>query len=128
MAATSATRWSGPAPGEGAEVYGRPSRWLVWPSQLGQPLPVVIRPPPAAQQLLRPATAADLVHADGSKRIGSAQLWRGGRLLQHGSIQLVPSASLWQELFRCSPGLDPLPLVGAELEDQLCRSALRGCP
>jgi len=35
----------------------------------------------------------------GEKRIGSAQLWRRGLLLQHGSIQLNPDPGLWQMLF-----------------------------
>ncbi|MEK9630738.1 MAG: lipoate--protein ligase family protein [Synechococcus sp.] len=45
------------------------------------------------------ATEADLVDPLGIKRIGSAQLWQRGRLLQHGSIPLQPPAELWQQLF-----------------------------
>ena len=51
------------------------------------------------QHCFAQATGADLVDALGVKRIGSAQLWQRGRLLQHGSIQLQPPADLWQELF-----------------------------
>lgn len=43
------------------------------------------------------ATGADLVLADGTKLIGSAQLRRGGAILQHGSIRLEPDV----ELFKC---------------------------
>lgn len=43
------------------------------------------------------ATGADLVLADGTKLIGSAQLRRGGAILQHGSIRLEPDI----ELFKC---------------------------
>ncbi len=50
------------------------------------------------------ATGADLVDQWGIKRIGSAQLWQRGALLQHGSIQLHPPANLWQQLFP-----DPVP-------------------
>jgi lipoate-protein ligase A len=75
------------------------------------------------------STAADLVHPDGSKRIGSAQLWRQGCLLQHGSIQLEPPAALWQQLFGvAAPRLPPLPLAGQELEIALIESARTWLP
>lgn len=48
-------------------------------------------------------TAADLLHADGAKRIGSAQLWRGQALLQHGSILLTPDRDLWRQVFHEEP-------------------------
>lgn len=45
------------------------------------------------------ATGADLVLPDGTKLIGSAQLRRGGAILQHGSIRLQPDAELFAEVF-----------------------------
>lgn len=45
------------------------------------------------------ATAADLVTTDGAKFIGSAQLWRGDTVLQHGSMQLHPNMELFQTVF-----------------------------
>jgi lipoate---protein ligase len=45
------------------------------------------------------ATAADLVMADGSKLIGSAQLRRDGGILQHGSIRLDPNPELYGAVF-----------------------------
>lgn len=45
------------------------------------------------------ATNADLVLSDGSKLIGSAQLRRGGAILQHGSIRLQPDADLFAQVF-----------------------------
>ena len=45
------------------------------------------------------ATIADLLDKTGVKRIGSAQFWRRGRLLQHGELLLSPDSSLWQEVF-----------------------------
>ncbi|WP_199320441.1 lipoate--protein ligase family protein [Leptolyngbya sp. FACHB-261] len=45
------------------------------------------------------ATDADLVLNDGRKLIGSAQVWRHGAVLQHGSIQLAPDANLWRYVF-----------------------------
>lgn len=45
------------------------------------------------------ATAADLVMADGYKLIGSAQSYRNGCVLQHGSIRLHPDSDLFQAVF-----------------------------
>jgi lipoate-protein ligase A len=75
------------------------------------------------------STAADLVQQDGAKRIGSAQLWRRGCLLQHGSILLSPPAGLWRQLFGHEPpALAPLPLAAAALEECLRESAGRHLP
>lgn len=75
------------------------------------------------------STAADLVHAQGEKRIGSAQLWRRGCLLQHGSIQISPPADLWQLVFGTpSPRLSELPVGGQELEAILMDSARKWLP
>lgn len=45
------------------------------------------------------ATGADLVLENGSKLIGSAQLYRGGAILQHGSMRLAPNRALFAEVF-----------------------------
>jgi lipoate-protein ligase A len=45
------------------------------------------------------ATAADLVMEDGYKLIGSAQVYRGGAVLQHGSIRLQPDEQLFAQVF-----------------------------
>jgi len=45
------------------------------------------------------ATGADLVLADGSKLIGSAQLRKGDAVLQHGSIRLNPDGDLFIKVF-----------------------------
>ncbi|MDF5736043.1 MULTISPECIES: lipoate--protein ligase family protein [unclassified Nostoc] len=45
------------------------------------------------------ATSADLVLPDGGKLIGSAQLRRGGAILQHGSMRLQPDAELFTQVF-----------------------------
>jgi lipoate-protein ligase A len=72
------------------------------------------------------ATGADLIHANGAKRIGSAQLWRGGLLLQHGSLLLDPPVALWRDVFGAPPpSLDPLPWGEGALEVQLRLSAER---
>ncbi|PZO11733.1 MAG: lipoate--protein ligase family protein [Leptolyngbya foveolarum] len=45
------------------------------------------------------ATAADLVMDDGYKLIGSAQVYRDGCLLQHGSMRLRPDSRLFETVF-----------------------------
>ena len=45
------------------------------------------------------ATAADLVIADGTKLIGSAQLRRNTTILQHGSIRIAPDPGLFHQIF-----------------------------
>ena len=70
------------------------------------------------------ATAADLVQANGGKRIGSAQLWRGPLLLQHGSLLLDPPRELWWRVFGSAPPpVPPLPWGASELMRQLRLSA-----
>jgi lipoate-protein ligase A len=70
------------------------------------------------------STAADLVHADGAKRIGSAQRWQRGWLLQHGSIQLSPPGEPWRALLGSvpPPPLEPA-VASARLADQLLQCA-----
>ncbi|MBD2353623.1 lipoate--protein ligase family protein [Tolypothrix sp. FACHB-123] len=45
------------------------------------------------------ATGADLILPNGAKLIGSAQLRRGGVILQHGSIRLHQDAELFTQIF-----------------------------
>ncbi len=127
---TYALVWPRPR-GSRTEVYGRALGWLVHAfAAMGQPLRSGQRAASAQRSsCFATATVADLVHDDGAKRVGSAQLWRNGHLLQHGSIQLDPSPELWWEVFRADPPrLEPLPLAGADLEAHLRGSALRWLP
>lgn len=64
------------------------------------------------------ATGADLVLTDGTKLIGSAQLRRGGVILQHGSIRLEPDVELFTQVFgeeSFTPPNLPLTLQGEDL-------------
>jgi lipoate-protein ligase A len=127
---TYALVWPRPQ-GSRAEVYGRALQWLLEAfTAMGRPLRSGRQA--AGQQrssCFATSTVADLVHPNGAKRVGSAQLWRGGHLLQHGSIQLEPCPVLWREVFGSDPpDLDPLPLAGAELEAHLNRAAARWLP
>ena len=93
------------APRARREAYQRTSRWLIngftrlgvhlQPGQSGASAEVA--------NCFASSTAADLVDDQGHKRIGSAQFWRRGHLLQHGEIMLSPPVSLWRSLFESSP-------------------------
>lgn len=109
-------------------VYRRCCRWLQQAFALaGVPLGFGAAAATAAQQrsnCFATATAADLVESSGAKRIGSAQYWQGGVLLQHGSLLLDPPRTLWLQVFGAEPPvLAPLPWSEAELEQQLRRAA-----
>ncbi len=114
---TYALIWPSPPP-QRAEAYRRSCRWLQrgfaaidLPLEFGEAAINRDR-----DSCFATSTAADLVHADGSKRIGSAQLWRRGALLQHGSILIQPQIALWREIFGVNPPVLPdLPVTTAEL-------------
>ena len=114
------------APQRRSEAYRLACQWLQAAfAEMGQPLGFGSQAASRERSsCFATSTAADLVHADGAKRIGSAQLWRSGCLLQHGSILLAPPAALWWELFdHGPPPLPALPLVGLELVAHLRRCA-----
>ncbi|KYC40928.1 biotin--protein ligase [Scytonema hofmannii PCC 7110] len=67
------------------------------------------------------ATGADLVLPDGTKFIGSAQLRRGGTILQHGSIRLQPDAELFAQVF---PGETFTPVKLPQLDIEKIMTAL----
>jgi lipoate---protein ligase len=72
------------------------------------------------------ATGADLVLADGFKLIGSAQLWRGDAVLQHGSIRLQPDPELLGQVFgKGEPS--PLPAYSPEAVIAALINAAEGC-
>ena len=109
-------------------VYRHCCQWLQQAlAQAGEPLQFGQASPAAAAQrssCFATATAADLVTTSGAKRIGSAQLWHGPALLQHGSLLLDPPAALWQRLFQVDPpALAPLPWGPEQLEQQLRQAA-----
>jgi lipoate-protein ligase A len=127
---TYALVWPQPQ-GSRAEVYGRALAWLMEAfAAMGQPLCSGSQ----AASLQRSScfatsTQADLVHRNGAKRIGSAQLWRRGGLLQHGSILLNPPIELWRQVFGEDPPFVPaLPMEVEELVPHLRRCAERCLP
>jgi len=130
---TYALVWPDP-PGERPQAYRQACRWLQLAfAELGLPLQFGGRPAglSAAQgaNCFARHTAADLGHGSGCKRIGSAQLWRRGQLLQHGEILLDPPQELWLHLFAApAPPLPPLPLGATDLEHHLLDAASRALP
>ena len=75
------------------------------------------------------ATAADLVDISGQKRIGSAQFWQRGHLLQHGEIPLNPPKQLWHEIFGTAPpSWDPLPPSPTSVETALTEAVMELWP
>lgn len=119
------------APAQRVRAYGQACAWLQQAfAGLGLPLQGGVQAPSRDRaSCFATATAADLVHADGSKRIGSAQLWRRGCLLQHGSVLIAPQPDLWHWLFQeAAPALPALPVAGGELEERLRRAAAEHLP
>lgn len=127
---TYALVWPG-APRQRRLAYRQACSWLQQAfADLGQPLGFGgAGADTAGPNCFATATDADLIHRGGAKRVGSAQFWRRGCLLQHGEILLQPAAELWQELFgEPPPHLSPLPLQGAELEAALLAAAEKALP
>lgn len=73
------------------------------------------------------ATGADLVTAAGEKFIGSAQLWRGGTVLQHGSMRLRPDPALHARVFGTSGSLPPRSLPSQPEIIVALQQAARDC-
>ena len=119
------------APARRREAYRAACAWLQEGfADLGLPLRFGADPPDSLDSsCFARSTAADLVHPDGVKRIGSAQLWRRGVLLQHGTILLSPDAALWRRVLADDPPpLAPLTLSPAQLIGVLQNAAARHLP
>ena len=101
---TYALVWPG-APRQKREAYLQVNRWLTAGfAELGVSLNPGNSPAePGAINCFSRSTAADLVDPQGTKRIGSAQFWQHGHLLQHGEIPLTPPVDLWQAVFGTEP-------------------------
>ena len=89
------------APRRRREAYRQACQWLIHGfAALGMPLHFGDEPAGLSEaNCFSRCTAADLVDRQGIKRVGSAQRWLHGRLLQHGEILLDPPQDLWQTLF-----------------------------
>ena len=108
------------APRHRREAYRQACQWLIDGfASLGMPLQFGDEPAGMNKaNCFSSCTAADLVDSQGIKRVGSAQRWLNGRLLQHGEILLDPPQALWQKLFG-SPAPPPAELEPHKLETTL---------
>ncbi len=110
------------APRRRQEAYRQACQWLIDGfNDLGLALHFGSDPDgAAANNCFATSTVADLVDPSGVKRVGSAQRWQNGRLLQHGEILLDPPAELWEEVFEESaPAAAPAQINRLELDRQL---------
>jgi len=96
--------WQSP-PKKKREAYVKASEWLLESfSNLGLPLKFGHMPTDRIfKDCFSTATSADLIDKNGVKRVGSAQYWKKGRLLQHGEIILSPPENLWRDIFETDP-------------------------
>ncbi len=112
--------------GDRRQAYRHHCRWLQRAfAELNLPLSFGERLPSGqAASCFARSSPADLIHTNGAKRVGSAQLWRHGVLLQHGSLLIDPPKALWGQLFgEPPPELPALPEAGADLVARLRRAA-----
>ena len=122
------------APSSRHQAYSAACRWLIEGfASLDRPLRFGCDPAGRpSQNCFSSSTAADLVEAGGGKRVGSAQVWRRGCLLQHGSILITPPEQLWRAVFGTPPPrLDPLPEAvhhWRDLAAHLARVSLQSLP
>lgn len=127
---TYALIWPQPPVGR-QRAYRQACAWLQLAfARLGQPLQFGQESAGAVEgNCFASRTPADLVHCDGGKRVGSAQLWRRGCLLQHGEILLDPPAGLWRAVFGADPPPLPAPRISpAALEPLLIEAATEALP
>ena len=96
--------WQCP-PKKKKEAYLKVNEWLI-ESFSSMDLPLRFGNNPADRifkNCFSTATISDLIDENGFKRIGSAQYWKKGSLLQHGEIILSPPESLWIDIFKTDP-------------------------
>ncbi len=96
--------WQSP-PRKKRQAYFEASQWLIESfSALNHPLKFgAIKSIPPTGNCFSSSSVADLIDNQGNKRIGSAQYWRDGSLLQHGEILLDPPNKLWRDVFNSPP-------------------------
>jgi len=114
------------APRKKLEAYYLASQWLIKGfSKLGLPLRFGDQPGNSYKEdCFATSTAADLIDSNGQKRIGSAQVWRKGNLLQHGEILLDPPTQLWMEVFHTQA---PTPAPSSIPREKLDKHLRKAC-
>ncbi|ABX08472.1 lipoyl protein ligase domain-containing protein [Prochlorococcus marinus] len=123
---TYALAWKSP-PKKKHQAYIEASQWIInCFCQFGMQLKFGLQTPKnLSQNCFATSTNADLLDANGFKRIGSAQLWRQGNLLQHGEVLLNPCERLWEDVFETPPPKTSLPSISKnDLESLLTKSLI----
>ncbi len=117
--------WQSP-PRKKRQAYEEASQWLIQSfAALNCPLRFGTEESlPPTGNCFSSSSIADLIDDQGNKRIGSAQYWRGGNLLQHGEILLDPPTELWREVFNTPP---PQPAPNHVPRDSLIDCLTRQC-
>ncbi len=122
--------WQSP-PTKRHEAYKETTKWLIDCFRELE-IPLIFGKQPssfASGNCFSSSTHADLIDENGCKRIGSAQFWRNGSLLQHGEILLDPPKELWIELFQEPPPNLNFSYISKEnLEDLLKKSLIKNWP
>jgi len=114
---TYALAWRSP-PKKKHQAYLEASQWIInCFKKLGLTLKFGLKSPKQlSENCFASATSADLVDDQNYKRVGSAQFWRRGSVLQHGEILLTPPEDLWGKIFNTKP---PKPLKNCPQIDEL---------
>ncbi len=127
---TYAFAW-GSAPRKKHQAYLEASKWLIY---CFKKLQLDLRfgtekNAPFVGNCFATSSIADLVDQYGNKRIGSAQYWKKGKLLQHGEILLDPPRELWFEVFNeLPPTKAPNTIPRKNLETVLTKSVVSYWP
>ena len=119
------------APRGRKQAYRKACQWLIDGfTQLKLPLQFGDDPAlGSGSNCFASSTAADLVDRAGVKRIGSAQCWQHGSLLQHGEILLDPPSMLWEAVFgEAAPPAAAADLNRLTLEQQLINAMAMAWP
>tara|TARA_B100000700_G_scaffold221310_1_gene243655 strand:+ start:604 stop:1482 length:879 start_codon:yes stop_codon:yes gene_type:complete len=122
--------WESP-PKKKREAYFKASEWLLESfSSLGLSLKFGDETAGRiCKNCFSTATGGDLIDGNGQKRVGNAQYWKKGKLLQHGEIILTPPENLWRDVFETDPPQKSIVNFNAfQLEQSLVKSLKRSWP
>ncbi|KGG16420.1 MULTISPECIES: lipoate--protein ligase family protein [unclassified Prochlorococcus] len=121
--------WKSP-PRKRNQAYIKASQWLINSfAELGLNLKFGNTIALPTGNCFSTSSNADLVDKKGLKRIGSAQFWRGGNVLQHGEILLDPPLDLWHDVFNSEPPkAAPQNIPRMDLEKILAKSLCKHWP
>ncbi len=118
--------WKSP-PFKKQKAYAKINQWLISAfKELGINLKLGLeKSRTISENCFASTSQADLIDDFGCKRVGSAQFWNKGSVLQHGEIVINPDESLWLEVFKTEP---PKAIQVKNLEiESLRRLLIKNC-